>query len=176
MINHGWSFKRKFRFSIDLSLPPGAIDDNISYCSTTKRVKTLHSLRTLPPSTPLINQILTTDEQHERVTFKSLVSLFEAEETMMRVKYFWFWVHLERIEYIQRSSAGEFGRSAWNSRQARSNTSNEFSDRSARHIEIYYSTDHPRSEYLYKRAAFYSTLSGALGGEEDFRIFDLHRF
>lgn len=66
-------------------------------------------------------------------------------------------VCLERIQYIQRCENGHFGRSARNCTQSQVNS---FKDYSQRLIEIYYSTDHPRSEYLYKTATFQLFLPG----------------
>lgn len=96
-----------------------------------------------------------------RMSDIQIVSKFQSSWMTISKWNLLIWVHLERIEYIQRSSVEGLGRSAWNSREFCLNNSNEFNDRSSRQLQIYYSTGHPRSEYLYKKAAFYLTSSGS---------------
>jgi hypothetical protein len=66
-------------------------------------------------------------------------------------------VSLERIQYIQRGGVGTPRRSARNYNQR---SLQHPHDREQKQFEIYYSTDHPRSEYLYKRISFQLNKSG----------------
>ncbi len=72
-------------------------------------------------------------------------------------------VCLERIQYIQRGSGSAPRRSARNYSQLRlqfQHGQNDHYDRQQKQLEVYYSTDHPRSEYLYKSISFQLKKSG----------------
>ena len=60
-------------------------------------------------------------------------------------------VYLERIQYIQRGDGTNTGRSARTYNQLSQNGRHR---RNQRLLEIFYCTDHPRSEYLYKSLTF----------------------
>jgi hypothetical protein len=79
-------------------------------------------------------------------------------------------VCLERIQYIQRGGGGTPRRSAGIYSQLRlqqQHSQNEYYDRQQKQLEIYYTTDYPRSEYLYKSISFQIKKSGL----STFRIF-----
>ncbi|CAF0755909.1 unnamed protein product [Rotaria sordida] len=66
-------------------------------------------------------------------------------------------IYLERIQYIQRGGSGTSRRSARDYNQLPINhqhNQNDHYDPQNKQLEIYYSTDRPRSEYLYKRISF----------------------
>jgi hypothetical protein len=72
-------------------------------------------------------------------------------------------VCLERIQYIQRGGGGTPRRSARSYSQLRlqqQHSQNEHYDRQQKQLEIYYMTDNPRSEYLYKSIIFQIKKSG----------------
>ncbi|CAF0880334.1 unnamed protein product [Rotaria sp. Silwood1] len=70
-------------------------------------------------------------------------------------------IYLERIQYIQRGGRSTSRRSARNYNQLETNhqhNQNDHYDKKKRQFEIYYSTDQPRSEYLYKSISFQLTI------------------
>ena len=68
---------------------------------------------------------------------------------------FTFLVYLENIQYIQRGGGDTIGRSACNYNQVRSTHQH---DPKGQQLDIYYCTDHSRSEYLYKHIGFQLTI------------------
>jgi hypothetical protein len=66
-------------------------------------------------------------------------------------------VYLERIHYIQRGDVETTRRSACRLNQCSSVGQHQ---PPRQQLEFYYSTDHPRSEYLYKRINFQLTERG----------------
>ena len=97
----------------------------------------------------------------ERVvaSFSNAQQVFLAVRTNERTKISFRLVYLERIQYIQRGAGSGRYRSAKDFQ--RSATQRQNGEAQQKHLMIYFQSDRPRSDYLYKMISFQLSISSS---------------